>query len=217
MPNPSQCFATSQSTSLPRTGEHPLLIEPTNDKGQFLSPSTTTQQLPLTISYPATDTLAGGNELAMVILVDRINRRVLLEIPNRLGWRLHFGCAVITDHDDARTKECERWKQAFSTARRELNMEKLPLRPAGLMFFTFLSGEHASMRVRVLEATLSTDVSDSFSSLGGRWYVFDDVPYDRMWADDIVWLPHLLNEEGSYFEGHFVFDGGPSGESALVK
>ena len=31
------------------------------------------------------------------------------------------------------------------------------------------------------------------------------VPYDKMWADDAIWLPHLL--AGQTFRGRFVFDG----------
>jgi 8-oxo-dGTP diphosphatase len=37
------------------------------------------------------------------------------------------------------------------------------------------------------------------------WVRRDEVPFDRMWADDIHWLPGLL--EGRCFRGYFEFDG----------
>jgi len=36
-----------------------------------------------------------------------------------------------------------------------------------------------------------------------RWFSIDEVPYDRMWQDDAVWLPLLL--EGKRFRGWFKF------------
>ena len=34
---------------------------------------------------------------------------------------------------------------------------------------------------------------------------FDEIPYDKMWADDALWIPGLLS--GKKFDGEFVFDG----------
>lgn len=36
------------------------------------------------------------------------------------------------------------------------------------------------------------------------WVHVDDIPYDRMWADDRYWVPHLL--DGTKFRGDAVFD-----------
>ena len=36
-----------------------------------------------------------------------------------------------------------------------------------------------------------------------RWFRLDEVPYGRMWQDDAVWLPLLL--EGRRFRGRFLF------------
>jgi hypothetical protein len=32
-----------------------------------------------------------------------------------------------------------------------------------------------------------------------KWFNIKDIPYDNMWPDDPLWLPHLLN--GELFEG----------------
>lgn len=37
-----------------------------------------------------------------------------------------------------------------------------------------------------------------------EWFEFDAVPYDRMWADDILWLPGML--AGRKFRAWFDFD-----------
>lgn len=36
-----------------------------------------------------------------------------------------------------------------------------------------------------------------------QWFKKDSLPYDRMWADDIHWLPLML--QGKKFQGTFVF------------
>jgi 8-oxo-dGTP diphosphatase len=37
-----------------------------------------------------------------------------------------------------------------------------------------------------------------------RWFRFEEVPYDRMWEDDLYWLPPLL--DGKRVRGVFVYD-----------
>lgn len=32
-----------------------------------------------------------------------------------------------------------------------------------------------------------------------QWFDIRDIPYDKMWPDEKIWLPHLLN--GEFFEG----------------
>mmetsp|Transcript_19377 Transcript_19377/g.42413 ORF Transcript_19377/g.42413 Transcript_19377/m.42413 type:complete len:260 (+) Transcript_19377:147-926(+) len=163
------------------------------------------------------DVLASRCENAMVVLCDRKRNRVLLEVPNRLGWRLHFGCTV-PDCESSDEALCEDalWTQAREIATAAITDAGVTvvdrLRAAGIMFFTFQS-DHPPMRVRVFEGKLGDDGSDKV----GRFYNFDEVPYHRMWADDVVWMPCLLQSEESYFEGHFVFDGEPSAASHLIQ
>jgi len=37
------------------------------------------------------------------------------------------------------------------------------------------------------------------------WRALDRIPYNRMWADDRLWMPPML--AGKYFSGRFLFDG----------
>ena len=48
---------------------------------------------------------------------------------------------------------------------------------------------------------LSFQFTDGFSLLTP----LDQIPYDRMWADDRIWMPLML--AGRTFQGRFLFDG----------
>ncbi len=37
------------------------------------------------------------------------------------------------------------------------------------------------------------------------WTKLDAIPFERMWADDAIWLPIVL--DGGSFRGRFVVDG----------
>ena len=37
------------------------------------------------------------------------------------------------------------------------------------------------------------------------WCPLSEIPWDKMWEDDIHWLPQAI--EGKRFSGKFVFDG----------
>ncbi|RJO59938.1 8-oxo-dGTP diphosphatase [candidate division WS5 bacterium] len=39
-----------------------------------------------------------------------------------------------------------------------------------------------------------------------QWFPIEDIPYDKMWESDKIWLPLLL--EGKKFRGRFDFKGG---------
>ena len=38
-----------------------------------------------------------------------------------------------------------------------------------------------------------------------RWVKTEAIPYEEMWEDDILWIPHLL--KGVFFDGRYLFDG----------
>ena len=151
------------------------------------------------------------DEYAMVVLVDRRSQSILLEVPNELGWRLHYGfrCVSTAAEDPA----AEDPAAVVLTNLQEIfgAEQELSLRPAGMMLFTFTN--HKPMRVKIFEANVGLEKVQQI----GKVYKFAEVPYDRMWADDIIWLPELLEKEGSYFEAHFVFQGTPCGSSPLLK
>jgi hypothetical protein len=37
-----------------------------------------------------------------------------------------------------------------------------------------------------------------------KWFNINEIPYDQMWIDDILWIPKVL--KGRIVEGNFLFD-----------
>jgi 8-oxo-dGTP diphosphatase len=92
---------------------------------------------------------------------------------------------------------------AVRETQEEVGLTPLHLHNAGRLDFAFTDGY--SLRCHVFtadayEGTLKeTDEADPF------WCDETDIPYGRMWADDRIWIPLML--EGRRFEARFVFDG----------
>lgn len=75
-------------------------------------------------------------------------------------------------------------------------------RHVGDLGFAFTSGFNMAVAVFLAEShsgrMTETDEAAPF------WQSLDAIPYQRMWADDRIWLPHVLG--GGTFKGDFVFE-----------
>lgn len=69
--------------------------------------------------------------------------------------------------------------------------------------FQFVDGY--SIHVHVFRARGYVGTPEETEEALPIWAPVDDIPYDEMWEDDRIWLPHLL--AGRSFEGRYVFDG----------
>lgn len=86
--------------------------------------------------------------------------------------------------------------------------EETGLTPAGLseaaeLSFLFTDG-YSLHCVAFLAAAWTGELTETREALP-FWCETDDIPYDRMWADDVLWLPRALG--GERLAGRFVFDG----------
>lgn len=85
----------------------------------------------------------------------------------------------------------------------EVGITPHDLERAADLSFVFADGYSLYVEVFVGSAysgeLIETDEADPF------WCPLDAIPYGEMWADDRLWLPHVL--EGSHVTGRFVFDG----------
>ncbi|HOS65982.1 MAG TPA: 8-oxo-dGTP diphosphatase [Candidatus Latescibacteria bacterium] len=92
---------------------------------------------------------------------------------------------------------------AVRETREEVGLTPSGLRSVGHLDFAFMDGYSLSCCVFTADGydgTLTeTDEAAPF------WCAESDIPYDRMWADDRLWIPLML--DGKAFEGRFVFDG----------
>jgi 8-oxo-dGTP diphosphatase len=91
---------------------------------------------------------------------------------------------------------------AIRETHEEVGLQIADLHERAHLQFAFLDGYLLEVYVfvtRVFQGTLvETDEALPF------WCHQDEIPYDKMWADDALWLPHALN--GRRVWGRFVFD-----------
>ena len=92
---------------------------------------------------------------------------------------------------------------ALRETREEVGIDPVEPRPAGRLEFAFVDG--LGIRCHVFHARQFRGVPVETPEAKPFWCALEALPYDRMWADDRLWFPLLL--EGSVFHGQFVFDG----------
>ncbi len=92
---------------------------------------------------------------------------------------------------------------AVRECREELGIEPTGLSPSGVLRFQFTDGYAVEGVVYRAEGLVGTPKETEEAI--PLWTELDAIPYERMWADDIHWLPLLLEQQPFY--GSFVFDG----------
>ncbi len=86
--------------------------------------------------------------------------------------------------------------------------EELLITPSGLehrgqLLFQFVDGY--SIHVHVFSATDCDGEPRETDEAIPLWTDLGHIPYEEMWADDVIWLPLML--AGTPFLGRFIFDG----------
>lgn len=93
-----------------------------------------------------------------------------------------------------------------NTARREIQEEAgiIPkdLRRVGLLHFYFNNIE--IFECYIFRFTDFEGELKETEEMKPRWFDTDEIPFEKMWKDDLYWLPLLL--AGKNFLGHFYFD-----------
>lgn len=100
----------------------------------------------------------------------------------------------------------EKGETALESAVRELQEElhitALDLEEMGVLNFQFVDG--LALHCTVFRGYEFTGTPTETREAKPEWFGFDEIPYDRMWADDIFWLPQMI--EGQKFDAWFHFD-----------
>lgn len=95
------------------------------------------------------------------------------------------------------------YNAAVRETHEEVNLVTNNLTFKGYLFFRFTDGLTMKGWVYITENFEGTpQESDEAKPF---WNDLNSIPYDRMWADDIVWIPEML--KGRFFRGYFEFDG----------
>lgn len=67
------------------------------------------------------------------------------------------------------------------------------LEKVALVEFIFEDGKH--LQVHIYFARVWTGDPTETEEMMPKWFTFDEIPYDNMWADDRHWLPRTLAGE----------------------
>ena len=92
---------------------------------------------------------------------------------------------------------------AIRETQEELHVTPGDLRLAGEHRFQFVDGY--SLHVHVYAATSFAGTPTETDEAIPLWTPVSAIPFDEMWADDILWIPHMLSERR--FDGRWIFDG----------
>lgn len=92
---------------------------------------------------------------------------------------------------------------AIRETEEELCITPTGVQPAGELHFQFRDG--FSIHGHVFTATGFDGEPTETDEAIPLWCSVDELPYERMWADDRSWIPHML--EGRRFSGRYLFDG----------
>ena len=92
---------------------------------------------------------------------------------------------------------------AIRETQEEICVTPSGIQAAGELMFQFVDG--FSIHGYVFTATGYTGEPRETDEAIPIWTSTDALPYHRMWADDRVWMPLLL--QGKKFIGRFLFDG----------
>lgn len=98
----------------------------------------------------------------------------------------------------------ESWEQAgVRETQEETGLTPQALEEAAELWFQFADGY--SLQTRVFLASGWSGVLTPCEEADPFWHPWGSLPWDRMWADDPLWLPAVLS--GARADGRFFFDG----------
>jgi 8-oxo-dGTP diphosphatase len=92
---------------------------------------------------------------------------------------------------------------AIREVEEEVCVTPVDLAETGELRFQFVDGY--GLHVHVFRAADCLGEARETGEALPFWAPLDAIPYDAMWADDALWLPHLL--AARRFHGRFLFDG----------
>ena len=92
---------------------------------------------------------------------------------------------------------------AVREVQEELGITALGAKHVGVLRFQFADG--FSIQGEVFTASGFEGEPVETDEAVPHWFPIDSLPYERMWADDRVWMPLML--AGQRFDGRFLFDG----------
>ena len=136
--------------------------------------------------------------LTLCEIVDYKNKNILLGFKKTgfgSGQYNGFGGKVEKNESilDAAKRECKE----------EANIDLINCDKIGIIYFSF-TYLNELFEVHVYISTKWNGKECETKEMRPQWFKFKDIPYNKMWKDDILWMPYMLNKE--YFIGAAYFD-----------
>ncbi len=92
---------------------------------------------------------------------------------------------------------------ALRELKEEAGIEAMELEKFGVLEFSF-KNEPKILEAHIFKVTNFTGEPFESEEMVPEWFSIDLIPYDKMWSDDIFWLPVFI--AGKKFKGKFLFD-----------
>ena len=135
-------------------------------------------------------------ETATLMFITMKNQVLLIHKKRGLGAGKINGPGGKIEHGET-PLEC-----AIRETNEELMINPLNVKPAGELFF------HAEDMPRIhgyiFVATNFEGTPQETEEAIPVWFPIDDLPFDKMWDDDRLWLTQILN--GQFVRGRFTFE-----------
>lgn len=104
----------------------------------------------------------------------------------------------------------ERGERAEDAALRELHEEAglagTRVKKVAEFSFSFADGSFGDIRMEAFRVPLWIGEPCESEEMRPQWFAFSEVPYEKMWDDDKLWMPRVF--EGESLAGSFTFDAG---------
>lgn len=138
-----------------------------------------------------------GKILATLVFVIRDGQILLIDKKTGIGkGKINGPGGKLEDGESP--EECAR-REVWE----ELGIHVSNLQYCGQHRFQFVDG--LSIHVWVYKTGTFEGTPTESDEADPLWVPIDEIPYERMWEDDAIWLPILLH--GERFRGRWLFDG----------
>ena len=127
--------------------------------------------------------------------------RILLGMKKKgfgKGWWNGFGGKV---------EEGESIKEAARReTKEETGIDVKDLNKIGIIEFRFKNYQEI-LEVHLFKSEKFSGEPTESEEMSPKWFHVDKIPFDKMWPDDIFWMPLFLS--GKKFSAKFIFSGSP--------
>ncbi len=85
----------------------------------------------------------------------------------------------------------------------EIDVTIKEMHKVAILDFSFANKPEWNQQVHTFFCTVWDGVPTESEEMKPDWFPVDAIPFDRMWPDDIFWLPRVL--KGEFIKGKFTF------------